>query len=66
MTKQEALDKLDKLSNIAEVEKLIEEIYNDYDAEIEADNLGYIQYLPEFGRFKPNTKYRVYIEAWDE
>lgn len=34
----------------------------EYDDEVTSTPLGYIEGLPQFGRFKRNTKYRIYVE----
>lgn len=66
MTLEEALDKLDRLSNISEVEDLLEEIYDDYLYEVESGPTGHIVGYPQFGRMKPNTSYRIYVEEVHE
>lgn len=34
----------------------------DYDLKVKSDDLGYLSGLSWFGRAKPNTLYRVYVE----
>ena len=41
---------------------VINKIYDDFDAQFVSDEHGYIPLLPWAGRYKPNTKYSIYIE----
>ena len=66
MTLEEALDKLDGLSDLREVEELLEEIYDDYLIEVESGGTGHIVGYSQFGRLKPNTRYRIYVEEVHE
>ena len=67
MNREEAKKKLwatGKINTLSKVEcdKLIDEIYDDYDTEVVSSPLGYLDGFPEFGRYKRNTKYRIYVE----
>lgn len=51
-TKQEILD---------EIDSIIEDT-KEYDLKVKSDENGYLSGLSWFGRGKPNTTYKVYVE----
>ena len=44
------------------IRKIIKLIYDDYDIETVTTETGHIPSFPEFGRYSPNTKIRLYVE----
>ena len=47
------------------IRQLVKSMYDDYYEEVMTNDLGYIPSYPEFGRYTPNTKVRIYIEEFE-
>ena len=69
MTREESKSKA--VSNECKI--LVDKIYDDfeknrqaYDLKIKSNDMGYISGLSWFGRAKPNTTYKVYVEEEDD